>query len=145
MPRPLIGQHLWYGVVVLIPMIEGVEMQNQVVSFLDFILALSPIAAVLVLMVGFRWGGAKAGAVGWLVALAVSLLYFGADTTLLAYAQPRGVLLTLFVLYIIWMALILFTSHRKNPKVFLKQTGFRRIRVKTGLYISGRILQVNHS
>jgi len=81
---------------------------NQAVGFIDFILALSPIAAVLILMVGFRWGGAKAGAVGWLVALVVSLLYFGADTTLLAYAQARGVLLTLFVLYIIWMALILY-------------------------------------
>ena len=86
------------------------DMENQAVRILDFILALSPIAAVLILMVGFRWGGAKAGAAGWLVALGVSLLYFGGDITLLAYAQTRGVLLTLYVLYIIWMALILFNG-----------------------------------
>ena len=73
-----------------------------------FLLALSPIAFVLVLMVGLRWGGAKAGAVGWLVALGVSLLFFGATPQLLAYSQARAALLTLYVLYIIWMALILY-------------------------------------
>ena len=30
-------------------------METQAVGFIDFILALSPIAAVLVLMVGFKW------------------------------------------------------------------------------------------
>jgi lactate permease len=102
-------------------------MENQVVGFIDFILALSPIAAVLVLMVGFRWGGAKAGAVGWLVALVVSFFYFGADLTLLAYAQTRGVLLTLFVLYIIWMALILFNVVREAGAIEVIADGIVRL------------------
>jgi lactate permease len=128
-------------------MIEGVEMQNQVVSFLDFILALSPIAVVLVLMVGFRWGGARAGAVGWLVALAVSLLYFGADTTLQAYAQTRGVLLTLFVLYIIWMALILFNVVREAGAIeviadgILKLTGDRVLQLLILSWVFSAFLQ----
>jgi lactate permease len=78
------------------------------VNLIRFILALSPIIVVLVLMVGCKWGGAKAGPVGWLVALTISMLFFGADPMVLAYSQARGVLLTLYVLYIIWLALILF-------------------------------------
>ena len=75
---------------------------------LIWLLALSPIIAVLVLMVGFRWGGSKAGPVGWLVALVIGVVFFGAGPELLIYSQLKGVLLSLYVLYIIWMALVLY-------------------------------------
>lgn len=83
-------------------------MTLQNVTLLNWLLAASPIIVVLILMVGFRWGGAKAGPAGWLVAVAVSLLFFGAGPALLAYSQMKALLLTLFVLYIIWMALVLY-------------------------------------
>jgi lactate permease len=73
-----------------------------------WLLALSPIIAVLVLMIGLRWGGSKAGPVGWLVALVVGLLFFGATPQVLFYSQVRALLLSLYVLYIIWMALVLY-------------------------------------
>ncbi|MBL7183420.1 MAG: L-lactate permease [Anaerolineae bacterium] len=75
---------------------------------LYWLLALSPIIVVLVLMVGFRWGGSKAGPVGWLTAIIVSLAFFGATPALLAYSQLKVLLLTTYVLYIIWMALVLY-------------------------------------
>jgi lactate permease len=59
-------------------------------------------------MVGFRWGGSKAGPAGWVVAMVVAWLFFGAGPEVLVYSQLRGVLLTLYVLYIIWMALLLY-------------------------------------
>ncbi len=71
-------------------------------------LAFTPIAVVLVLMVGLRWGGKKAGPVGWLTALVVAALFFGAGPEVLLVSQLRGVLLSLYVLYIIWMALALY-------------------------------------
>jgi lactate permease len=83
-------------------------MQTLSANLTTWLLALSPIVVVLVLMLGFRWGGAKAGPVGWLTALFVSLFFFGATPELLAYAQLKGVLLTAHVLYIIWMALVLY-------------------------------------
>jgi lactate permease len=125
----------------------GVEMENQAISFLDFILALSPIAAVLILMVGFKWGGAKAGAVGWLVALLVSWMYFGADASLLAYAQTKGVLLTLFVLYIIWMALVLFNVVREAGAIeviadgIVKLTGDRVLQLLILSWVFSAFLQ----
>jgi lactate permease len=77
-------------------------------ALLDWLLAFLPILAVLILMLHFRWGGARAGVVGWAVALAVAALRFGAGARVLAYAQVKGLLLTLFVLYIIWGALLFY-------------------------------------
>ena len=78
------------------------------VNPLSWLIALSPILAVLILMIGLRWGGSRAGPVGWLVALVVGLLFFGSTPQVLFYSQIRAVLLSLFVLYIIWMALVLY-------------------------------------
>ncbi len=78
------------------------------ITWFTWLLALLPIAVVLALMVGWRWGGEKAGPVGWAVALLVAWLRFGAGPEVLLYSQLRGLLLSLYVLYIIWMALILY-------------------------------------
>ncbi|MGD9002591.1 MAG: L-lactate permease, partial [Anaerolineae bacterium] len=75
-------------------------------ALLDWLLAFLPILAVLILMLRFRWGGAEAGAVGWAAALVVAAGRFGAGAWLLGYAQLKGLLLTFFVLYIIWGALL---------------------------------------
>ncbi len=83
-------------------------MPINIQALLDWVLSLLPILVVLVLMLRFRWGGAQAGAVGWTVALLVAALHFGAGWRLLAYAQLKGLLLTGFVLYIIWAALLLY-------------------------------------
>ena len=77
-------------------------------SSMSWLLALSPIVAVLILMVGLRWGGSRAGPVGWLVALVVGLLFFGATPTVILYSQIRAAFLSIYVLYIIWMALVLY-------------------------------------
>ena len=77
-------------------------------TFLNWLLASSPVIAVLILMLGFNWKASRAGLLGWVVALIVAALWFGAGGDVLAYAQLKGLLLALDVLYIIWMALLLF-------------------------------------
>jgi lactate permease len=72
------------------------------------LLALLPLLAVLYLMIGRHWDGSKAGVAGWLTAVFVSLLFFGANGQLLLVALGKSILLSLFVLYIIWMALLLY-------------------------------------
>lgn len=73
-----------------------------------WLVAATPIIVLLVLMVGFNWGGARAGGVAWLVALATAFFGFGAGPELIAYSQTKAILLALWVLYIIWAALFLF-------------------------------------
>jgi lactate permease len=97
------------------------------VNLLNWLLALSPIAVVLVLMLGFRWGGSKAGPVGWAVALVVAVLRYGAGLSLLAYAQFKAVLLSLYVLYIIWMALVLYHVVRETGAIEVIGQGITRL------------------
>lgn len=75
---------------------------------LDVLLAAVPPLAVLVLMVGFQWGGNKAGLVGWILALVIALGRFGAGGDVLVYAHIRSIVLTLDVVYIVWAALLLY-------------------------------------
>lgn len=73
-----------------------------------FLLALLPIALILILMVGLRWGAARAGVAGYLSALLIAALFFGAGPRLLAYAHARALLLAVDVLLIIWAAFLLY-------------------------------------
>ena len=75
---------------------------------MTFILALTPILVILALMVGWRWGAARAGGAGYLSALAIAILYYGAGAELLAYAHMKALLLAIDVLLIIWAAFLLY-------------------------------------
>jgi lactate permease len=75
---------------------------------IDWLLALLPILVIIGLMVGFRWGAAKAGPAGWFVALLVALLRFGAGIDLIALAHVKALLLTSDVLLITWSAFLLY-------------------------------------
>ncbi|HHS96799.1 MAG TPA: L-lactate permease [Chloroflexi bacterium] len=75
---------------------------------LDWFLALVPILVILVLMLGLRWKGVRAGPVGWLTAVVVAALRFGAGWPVLFWAQVKALFLALWVLYIIWAALLFY-------------------------------------
>jgi lactate permease len=77
-------------------------------NFVYITAAAAPLIVVLYLMIFRNWGGSKAGPAGWLTAIFVSLLIFGAGPQLLLVATGRSLLLAFFVLYIIWMALLLY-------------------------------------
>jgi lactate permease len=73
-----------------------------------FLLAITPILLILILMVGFRWSAARAGAAGYLAAILIGWIWFGLDLETLAYAHAKAVFLILDVLLIIWTAFALF-------------------------------------
>ncbi len=79
-------------------------------NLFSVLLAALPILVVLYLMIGRHWGGSKAGPAGWLAAVLVAVLFFGAGLQLLLVAWAKAILLALFVLYIIWMALLLYNT-----------------------------------
>jgi lactate permease len=78
-------------------------------------------------MLGFRWGGVKAGPVGCLVAMVVAAVHFGASGELLGYAHLKGALLTLYVLYIIWMALLFYYTVNEAGAVEAIGAGLPRL------------------
>jgi len=72
------------------------------------IIASIPILVILVLMIGFRWGAARAGAAGYLSAFVLAIAFFGAGTDMLAYAHTKAFILSVDVLFIIWAAYLLY-------------------------------------
>jgi len=72
------------------------------------LLALLPIALILVLMLTFRWGASRAGAAGYLLALVLAWRVFGLGPEGLAYAHTKALLLSLDVLLIVWAAYLLY-------------------------------------
>ncbi|MCC6191001.1 MAG: L-lactate permease, partial [Anaerolineales bacterium] len=70
--------------------------------------ALAPIAVILILMLGLRQGGDRAGLAGWLTAVLLAAAAFGAGPRVLWVAQGKALLLAAYVLYIIWMALLFY-------------------------------------
>jgi len=102
-------------------------------SAIDWFLALLPVLVILVLMLRLHWGGAKAGVVGWFVALLVAALRFGAGWQVLAYAQLKGMLLTVFVLYLIWAALLFYRVTDEAGAVAAIGAGLPRLTPDRGM------------
>lgn len=98
-------------------------------------LAAIPLILILVLMVGFRWGGSKAGAVGWAAALLIAALVFGAGPRVLLWAQIQGFFRAAYVLYIIWGALLFFRVTEADGTLEAVSDTLQRL-------APGRILQV---
>lgn len=78
------------------------------INLITWILAAGPIILFLIVMLGFKWGGSRAGALSWLVTVLVALLFFGANFKLIAFTYSKAFFLSLDVLLIIWTALFLF-------------------------------------
>jgi lactate permease len=75
---------------------------------MNYLFALLPILVVLALMILLRWGGQRAGPVGLLAGIAVAVLAFGLTPDVLWVSQAKGVLLSLYVLAVLWPALFLY-------------------------------------
>jgi lactate permease len=75
---------------------------------MNYFLAALPILVVLGLMIFLRWSGQRAGAVGWAAGLLTGLLFFGLNWPVLWVSQLKGLFLALFVLAILWPALLLY-------------------------------------
>jgi lactate permease len=79
----------------------------EVTPFLAVAAAL-PLLVILFTMVQLRWNGTQAGIAGWVVAMVLAPTLFQADISLIWYAHIRSLLLSLYVLYIVWGALLLY-------------------------------------
>ena len=89
--------------------------------------AFSPIVVVLILMIGRHWSGGRAGAAGWFAALVVAVVFFGATPKLLAFAQAKAILLSIYVLYIVWMALALYHVVKETGSIEAIGQGIQRL------------------
>jgi lactate permease len=88
-----------------------------------YFLAMLPILLVLTLMIRLRWGAHKAGPAGWLAGLVIAGLWFGLTPRIFWVSQAKGLLLSLFVLGVMWPALFLYHWTDQNGGI----TGVARV------------------
>lgn len=91
-------------------------------DLLHWLLALVPLAVLLVLLVGLRWKAPEAGPIGLFVAATIGLLAFQAPWETLAVAGAKGIWDAIFILYVIWPALLLYrVADRAGAFVALRE------------------------
>jgi len=103
-------------------------------AFIQYLIAALPILALLGLMLGARWGAHKAGPAAWLVAAAAGLV-FGLNLDVLWVSQARGLLLSLYVLAVLWPALLLYNVIDRSGGIRALAEGLQRVVADHGLLL----------
>lgn len=102
-----------------------------------YALAGYPILAVLALMAGAGWAGHRAGLAGLAFGLAVALFAFGLNGQALWISQAKGLFLSLYVLVILWPALLLFNVVNRVGGIQAMAAGLERLIADRGLLLIG--------
>jgi len=84
------------------------------VDVLHWVLAILPIVALLIFLVPLRWRAPEAGPMAMFVAGIVALAAFRTPWDTLAVAGAKGVWDAIFILYVIWPALLLYQSRSRR-------------------------------
>ncbi|MYB42827.1 MAG: L-lactate permease [Chloroflexi bacterium] len=83
-------------------------MTGPELTIANWLLALAPVALLVVTILALDWSAPRAGAAAWLLALALGLAVFGAARDHVAIASAKGLSLALFVLTIVWASVYMF-------------------------------------
>ena len=74
----------------------------------NWLLAAVPVVVLMVAIFFLNWSAPRAGAVAWVLALALAFLVFGAASDHVAIASAKGLSLSVFVLSIVWTSVYMF-------------------------------------
>ena len=97
------------------------------VSLTNWIIAFSPLALLLVLMLARKWGAAEAGPVSWLAAVAMAWFFFDAPVEVIGYESIKGTWSAVTVLYVVWASILIYeVTHEGGAFEPLRQ-GITRI------------------
>lgn len=92
-----------------------------------FAAATLPILTLLVLLVGLRWSTSAAAPVALAVAVVLALTMFGTPLRTVAVAAGKGIWDAIFILYVVWPALILYQVADRAGAFDAIQRGVRRL------------------
>lgn len=101
-------------------------MPDLPVDVLHWLLALSPIVALLLLLAVFRWQAPEAAPIGVLLGGLVALLAFQTPWETLAVGAGKGVWDAIFILLVVWPALLLYRVGEKAGAFDALRRGINR-------------------
>ena len=82
-----------------------------------------------------QWGAQRAGPAGWLAGLIVAALFFGLTPQVLWVSQLKGLFLSLFVLAVLWPALLLYNVVDQIGGIRALSQGLQRAITDRGLLL----------
>ena len=86
----------------------GAALAGPELTLVNWILAFLPILLLLLSILFLNWGAPKSGALAWITAMAIGIVVFKGDLQIMALANTKGMSLSLYVLLIIWGAVLLY-------------------------------------
>ena len=78
------------------------------VSLTNWLIAFLPLALLLVLMLGRKWGAAEAGPVSWMAAVAMAWFFFDTPVDVIGYESVKGTWSAVTVLYVVWASILIY-------------------------------------
>jgi lactate permease len=109
--------------------------QQTTLTLTRWVIAVLPLAALLALLVGLRWGAASAAAASYFLAVLAAVAFFGAPLRLVGLQTVKGVWDAVFVVYVIVPALFLYQVTRESG-------AFERLRTGIEAYTPNNLLHV---
>ena len=97
------------------------------VTLFMWIMAFLPIILLLILMIGFNWIAFKAAAVGLIVTIVTSLLFYKADAGLLLVESGRGAWSAMPILLVILTAILMYQVSREAGAFAVIRNGMRAL------------------
>ncbi|RDU38223.1 L-lactate permease [Neobacillus piezotolerans] len=105
------------------------------VNILMWVMAVLPIAVLILLMVKFHWGAAEAAPIGLLTALIISIVFYKSDLELIGLESAKGIWTSLTVIAIILPAILIY-------EVTTEAKAFDSIRNGLKKFTSNELLQI---
>lgn len=93
------------------------------VDLTHWLVAVSPIVLLLVLLVLFRWSAMAAAGVAMFLAAATALTFFQMPLEALAVASGKGVWDAVFVLYVVWAAVLIYLIADRSGALYALRKG----------------------
>src|SRR5665648_46393 len=94
---------------------------------MEALLALTPIAAIFILLVVFRWPATRAMPLSWIITGAVGLTYWQMSFNRFLAASLQGVIIAFTLLYIVFGAILVLNTVRHSGAVNTIRETFRGI------------------
>ena len=116
-------------------------------SLVEILIALSPLVAIAVLMVGLFWPATRAMPVAWLVALAAGIVGWGMDLRWAAAATINGFITATQILWIVFGAILLLYTLKETGAFDAISQGFaaisedRRVQVVLLVFLMGSFIE----
>jgi lactate permease len=116
-------------------------------SFVEILIALSPLVAITVLMVGLFWPATRAMPVAWLVAIVAGVVGWGMDLRWVAAATINGFITATQILWIVFGAILLLYTLKQTGAFDVISQGFaaisedRRVQVVLLVFLMGSFIE----